>query len=70
MPNGNIRNYTITILDNNMNSVQNQTMSNLMAVITQLTHNTTYVVNVSAITVRSGDAASMTFTTPACKHIP
>ena len=67
MPNGVIRNYTITLLNDNMNSVQNQTVSNLMTVITQLTPNTSYVVNVSAVTVRSGDAASMTFTTPACK---
>ena len=70
MPNGIIQNYAITILDDNMNSVQNQTVSNLMAVITELTHNTSYMVNVSAVTVRSGDAASMTFITPACKHIP
>ena len=67
MPNGVIRNYTITLLDDNMNTVQNQTVSNLMTVITQLTPNTSYVVNVSAVIVRSGDAASMTFTTPACK---
>ena len=67
MPNGVIRNYTITLLDDDMNSVQNQTLSNLMTVITQLTPNTSYVVNVSAVTVRSGDAASTTFTTPACK---
>ena len=67
MPNGVIRNYTITLLDDNMNSIQNQTVSNLMTVIIQLTPNTSYVVDVSAVTVRSGDAASMTFTTPACK---
>ena len=67
MPNGVIRNYTITLLDDNMNSVQNQTVSNLMTVIMELTPNTSYVVNVSAVTVRSGDAAVMTFTTPACK---
>ena len=67
MPNGVIRNYTITLLDDDMNSVQNQTLSNLMTVITQLTPNTSYVVNVSAVTVRSGDAASTTFTTPAGK---
>ena len=67
MPNGVIRNYTITLLDDDMNSVQDQTVSNLMTVITELTPNTSYVVNVSAVTVRSGDAASMTFTTPACK---
>ena len=69
MPNGVIRNYTITLLDDNMNTVQNQTVSNLMTVITQLTPNTSYVVDVSAVTVRSGDAASMTFTTPSCKRI-
>ena len=68
MPNGIIQHYIITLLDDNMNSVQNQTLSNLMTVITQLTPNTSYVVNVSAVTVRSGDAASMIFTTPACKH--
>ena len=67
IPNGVIRNYTISLLDDNMNIVQTQTVSNLMTVITQLTPNTSYVVNVSAVTVRSGDAAVMTFTTPACK---
>ena len=67
MPNGIIRHYMIAVVDDNMNSVQNQTVSNLMTVIMQLTPNTSYVVNVSAITVRSGDAASMTFTTPSCK---
>ena len=67
MPNGVIQNYTITLLDDNMNIVQNQTVSNLMTVIMELTPNTSYVVNVSAVTVISGDAASMTFTTPACK---
>ena len=67
MPNGVIRNYTITLLDDDMNSVQNQTLLNLMTVIAQLTPDTSYVVNVSAVTVRSGDAASITFTTPACK---
>ena len=67
IPNGVIRNYTITLLDDNMNSIQTQTVSNLMTVITQLTPNTSYMVNVSAVTVRSGDATSMTFTTPACK---
>ena len=67
MPNGVIQNYTITLLDDNMNSIQTETVSNLMTMITQLTPNTTYVVNVSAVTVRSGNAASMTFTTPACK---
>ena len=68
IPNGVIRNYTITLLDDDMNSVQNQTLTNLMTVITQLTPNTSYVVNISAVTIRSGDAASMTFTTPACKY--
>ena len=67
MPNGVIRNYTIILLDDNMNSIQTQTVSNLMTVITQLTPHTSYVVNISAVTVRSGDAASMTFTTLACK---
>ena len=67
MPNGIIQHYIITILDDDMNSVQNQTVSNLMIVITHLTPNTSYVVNVSAVTVTSGDAASTTFTTPACK---
>ena len=67
MPNGIIQHYIITLLDDNMNSVQNQTVSNLMTVITQLTPNTSYVINVSAVTVRSGDVASMIFTTSACK---
>ena len=70
MSNGMIRSYTITILDDVMNVVQNQTALNsvMMSIITQLTPNTGYVVNVSAVTVRSGDAASVTFLTPACKY--
>lgn len=71
MPNGNIRNYTITILDDNMNTVQRQTLTDLTDltyVITELTHNTSYTVNVSGVTVGTGAAASKTFTTPACKH--
>ena len=71
MLNGIIRNYTIIILDGNMNNtVQSQTLtdlSDLTYVITQLTHDTSYVVNVSGVTVRTGGAASETFTTPACK---
>lgn len=69
MANGIIRNYTITILDGNMNSVQSQTVLNLSAVITQLTPNTNYIANVSGFTVRLGDAASETFTTPQRKHV-
>ena len=69
MPNGIIRHYMIAVVDDNMNSIQTQTVSNLMTVIMELTPNTSYVVNVSAVTVRSGDAALMTFTTPACKLI-
>ena len=69
MRNGNIQNYVITILDDNMNIVQNLTMSDSPSVITDLTPNTDYVVNVSAVTIRSGDAALTTFTTPACKHM-
>ena len=72
MLNGIIRNYAIIILDGNMNNtVQSQTLtdlSDLTYVITQLTHDTSYVVNVSGVTVRTGDAASETFTTPACKN--
>ena len=71
MNNGIIRNYTITILDSNMNStVQNQTVSVVSRyVVTQLTPNTNYVCNVRAVTVRSGDAALSSFTTPACELI-
>ena len=69
VPNGNIQDYTISIFDDNMNSVQNLTViSNLLlvAVITNLTPNTSYVVNINAVTVRPGETASTTFTTPAC----
>ena len=71
MRNGIIRNYTITILDDNMNAVQSQALTDLTDltyVITQLTHNTSYTVNVSGVTVGTGAAALETFTTPACKH--
>ena len=69
MLNGIIQLYTITLLDNDMNIIENLTVSSLTSMITQLTANTSYVVNVSAVTVRSGDAASVAFTTPACKCI-
>ena len=67
MSNGIIRNYTVTVLDDVMDVVQNQTVSNMMSVITQLTPDTLYMFNVTAVTVRSGDPASVTLTTPACK---
>ena len=70
MPNGIIQHYIITILDDNMNTLQSQALtdlSDLTYVITQLTHNTNYVVNVSGVTVRTGAAASESFTTPDCK---
>ena len=67
MPNGIIQHYTVTLLDDNMNIIESQTVSHLKSMIAQLTANTSYVINVSAVTVRLGDAASMTFTTPACE---
>ena len=67
MSNGIIRNYTVTVLDDVMDVVQNQTVSNMMSVITQLTPDTLYMFNVTAVTIRSGDPASETLTTPACK---
>ena len=70
MANGIIQNYTITVLNDDMSEIVFiETVSNLTfkSVIVELTHNTSYVVNVTAATVRSGDAASTNFTTPACK---
>ena len=72
MANGIIRNYTIIVLNDNTNeTVFNETVSNLTFryVVVQLTHNTDYVVDVSAVTIRSGDATSTDFTTPPCKHV-
>ena len=69
MANGIIRNYIINVLDDDMSSVLNVTVSNLTFVIMDLTPNTDYIVNISAVTIRSGDVTSITFTTPTCKHI-
>ena len=69
MRNGMIRSYTILVLNASNMVVHNQTVTDSPYVITELTANTNYTVNVTAFTVRSGVAASETFTTPACKHI-
>jgi len=69
MVNGIIRNYIINVLDDDMSSIVNVTVSNLSFVIMDLTPNTNYVVNISAVTVIPGDVASIRFTTATCKHI-
>jgi len=72
MANGIIRNYIIIVLNDDKNeTLFNETVLNstFRYVVVQLTHSTGYVVDVSAVTIRSGDAASTDFTTPACKHV-
>ena len=69
--NGIIQSYTITILINNnpVLSVTHTDTSVLRTTIYGLTHNTNYTVNISAVTVEPGDAASLSFTTPSCKCV-
>ena len=72
IPNGIIRSYTITILTtfNDLVVILSHTdISALTTTIYGLTYNTSYIVNISAVTVEPGDAASMSFTTPSCKCV-
>jgi len=72
MPSGIIRSYTITILttfNDPVATFSHTDISALTAAIYGLTHNTSYIVNISAVTVEQGDVASMSFTTPSCKCV-
>ena len=71
-PNGIIRSYTITILtvfNDPVITVSYTGVSVLSTIIYGLTHNTNYTVNIIAVTVEPGDAASLSFTTPSCKYV-
>jgi len=69
--NGIIRSYTIVILlnGNPVITLSHTDISALTTTIYGLTHNTSYIVNISAVTVEPGDAASMSFTTLSCKCV-
>jgi len=70
MPNGIIRNYTISVFtsDNSLVlSTSPAVVTALHVMIFGLTHDTMYVFNVSAVTIVAGDPGSATFTTRPCK---
>ena len=71
--NGIIRSYIIVIvIDNNaiiLTVISHNDTAVLRTTIYGLTHNTNYIVNISAVTVEPGDAASLSFTTPSCKYV-
>ena len=69
MANGIIRNYTINILtsDNRLISETNQV--DLFITVFGLNHDTEYIVNISAVTVRPGEPEVILFTTRPCKFI-
>ena len=69
IPNGIIQYYTIIILSSPVVILNHTNLVNLTLDIYGLTHNTNYTVNIIAVTVESGVAASMSFTTPSCKCI-
>ena len=69
IPNGIIQYYTIAISSNPVVILNHTNLINLTLDICGLTHNTNYTVNISAVTVEPGDAASMSFTTPSCKCV-
>ena len=52
-----------------MKIVNHTDVSVLTTTIYGLTHNTSYIVTISAVTVEPGDTASMSFTTPSCKCV-
>ena len=72
--NGIIRRYTIMILFGLDEVVQIFTINHtenlvLTTTIYGLTPNANYTVNISAVTVEPGDAASLSFITPSCKCV-
>ena len=69
IPNGIIQYYDIIILSNPVVILNHTNLVNLTLDIYGLTHNTNYTINISAVTVEPGDAASMSFTTPSCKCV-
>jgi len=71
IPNGVIRSYLITIYTTSgyVLTINHSNLSSLTVDIYGLTPNTIYTVNISAVTVEPGDAASLSFTTPSCKCV-
>ena len=69
VPNGIIRYYSIVILSNPVMIINHTNLVNLTVNIYGLTHNTSYIVIINAVTVEPGDVASMSFTTPSCKCV-
>ena len=67
--NGIIRRYIVSIRNSNGDVVMAVNVSTLTVKIFGLTPNTNYTVNISAVTVEPGDAASISFTTPSCKCV-
>ena len=70
--NGIIRSYIIVIVIGNntiLTVISHNDTAVLRTTIYGLTHNTNYIVNISAVTVEPGDAASLSFTTPSCKCV-
>ena len=67
VPNGIIRYYMISIL--NIIFLNHTNLLNFTVDIYGLTPNTYYTVNISAVTVEPGNAASISLTTPSCKCV-
>jgi len=71
--NGIIRNYRITISTSDSRLVlvtNHMDVTQLSAIVDGLNHNTDYVVNITAVTVRSGESEMAMFTTRPRKFIP
>ena len=71
MTNGIVRNYTIIVLTSDHHVVRmthSMDITDLTIMIVGLTHNTDYIVNISAWTVRQGEHGSLSFTTNTCKN--
>ena len=68
IPNGIIQ-YYIIILSSPLVILNHTNLVNLTFDIYGLTQNANYTVNISAVTVEPGGAASMSFTTPSCKSV-
>ena len=70
MPNGMIRNYTISVFTSDNSLVLSTSpvvVTSLRTMIFGLTHDTLYVFNVSAVTIAEGDPGSAMFRTRPCK---
>ena len=69
MTNGIIRNYTISVSTSHNRFLSEINQMDLSITVLGLNHDTEYVVNITAVTIRPGEPEVIMFTTRPCKSI-